>query len=329
MNPTLTIELASLQLDNYVIGEQLNPREPKIAADGTLYIGSGTAIPWAYTPASNGAANEALNQIANDLQSLRDICATDADLEAEVAEIQTTIDALASASLSDAALATALAPIQTAIGLLVSDDEAVELAITAIQNSVASLDANYATDLQLATAIAQVVVMMPIRSATMPTSPAIGTRWIELDGAGSEIYDQPWAWRNGEWQLERLYSTGTGSGRISNNAAPRMDLSFLPALPGLAGYRLVRADIKWNLEGAGNWTTKLRKFSNAATIVDWVAGPAIAATAKKTDVTPIVVPANSLVPLTLCAIEFNLTKGPLSPPDSAFTLSCQWTAVRA
>lgn len=327
-DPTLQIELASLQIDDYVTGETLKPREPKLGGDGVLYLGT-TGEPWRYLPegyAAPGATSADLQALATQLQALRDIVATDADLEAELAEIQATIEALAASGATDAEVAGALGPINATIADLISDDVEIQNAIAALQNSLDSLNSTYATDLELAQALANVVVMMPIRSAAVPASPAIGTRWIELDANGAEKFDQPWIWR-GEWQLERLLHTATGTGRISGSSAPRMDLGLLPAYAGLLGYRLKRATLRHRLDSAGAWSAKLRKFSAAATITDWL--PIVTITGSGLVDFAVPVGAGSLIdPLTCPALELTLSKS--SPtPDSIFILSCQWAAVRA
>jgi hypothetical protein len=51
-------------------------------------------------------------------------------------------------------------------------------------------------------------------------------------------------------------------------------------------------------------------------------------TAKGVQTFDLPVPANSLIPLTLCALELNLVKGTTSS-DSIFALTTQWAAVRA
>jgi hypothetical protein len=84
------------------------------------------------------------------------------------------------------------------------------------------------------------------------------------------------------------------------------------------------------MEGPGSWTAKLRRFANAATITDpaWITLPPIVATAKGVQIVDIAVPTDSLIPLSLCALELNLAKG-TPTPDSIFTLSLFWAAVRA
>jgi hypothetical protein len=318
------------------LADPLIAREPQCLPDGVLEIGKGDGSAWRYLPEGYGAATasaSALQVLSEELASLRAIASTDADLDAALAPLQVEIDALVQFGATDAELATAIAPIAQSLAELSISDEATATALASLLQTIDTLIASVATDAELASAIAQVVMMLPIRSATPPTNPAPYQRWIELGQAGEEIYDQPWIWRNSEWQLERLYQTGTGSGRISGSASPRMDLSFLPVLPGLAGYRLVRAEVKWALEAAGSWSTKIRKFENAATIGDnppWIVGPTINAPTKDTGTSQITVPPNSIVPVTLCSIEFNLTKGPAAnTPTSLFTLACEWAAVRA
>jgi hypothetical protein len=167
------------------------------------------------------------------------------------------------------------------------------------------------------------------RSSAAPASPAVGQRWIELSPAGAEIYDFAWVWR-GEWQSDRLYTIGTGIGRTGGSTAARQDLGGLPPWSGLAGYRLIRGTLRASQEGAGSWTTKIRQYANAATIVEppWIPGPVVVMAAKGVGIYPLDVPANSLIPLTVCALDLTVTKGS-SVSDTIFALSTQWVAVRA
>jgi hypothetical protein len=169
-----------------------------------------------------------------------------------------------------------------------------------------------------------------IRSATPPPNPTIATRWIELDPTGNEIYDFAWAWKSSEWRSDRLFTIGTGTGRTSGSTSPRQDLGGLPTWPGLSGYRLIRGSLRVNFEAAGSWSARIRKFANAATIADpaWINLPPISMTAKGALIVDLPIPTDSLIPLTLCALELTLTKG-TPTPDSIFALSTSWVAVRA
>jgi hypothetical protein len=162
-----------------------------------------------------------------------------------------------------------------------------------------------------------------------PALPVIGQRWIEVAQTGTEIYDFIWVWR-GEWQSDRLFTIGTGTGRTSGSTSPRQDLGGLPAWPGLSGYRLIRGSLRVNCEAAGSWSARIRKFANAATIIDpaWINLPPISMTAKGAPIVDLPIPTDSLIPLTLCALELTLTKG-TPTPDSIFALSTSWVAVRA
>lgn len=167
----------------------------------------------------------------------------------------------------------------------------------------------------------------PLRSATPPVNPVPWLRWVELDPDGNEIYDQPWVRRNNEWQLDRLYVTGTGSGRTSGGGAPRMDLGALPSLPGVAGFRLKRATVRMRLDGPGSWTVKARRFNTASSPSEWLAPMAITGSGSADFSIPSGAAA-VIDPVLTPAIELNLIKG--NPvPDSIFVFSCQWAAVRA
>jgi hypothetical protein len=163
-----------------------------------------------------------------------------------------------------------------------------------------------------------------------PASPVVGQHWVEVAPSGAEIYDFAWTWAGTEWRSDRLYAIGTGTGRAGGSTAARQDLGGLPPWPGLAGYRLIRGTLRVNQEGAGSWTTKVRQYSNAATIVEppWIPGPAVVMAAKGVGLYPLDVPANSLIPLTVCALDLTVTKGS-SASDTIFALSTQWVAVRA
>jgi hypothetical protein len=190
--PTLTINLSALQLEGFDPGETIKPREPKVSDDGVLNIGKPDGSTWRYLPEGYGpalATSAQLQQLSDDLQSLRDIAATDSDLASELADIQATIDALIASGATDSELAAAIGPIQAAIALLVSADSTTATAIAAVQASVAGLDQTYATDAQLNQAIA--ALGLPVRSTTPPVF-APNVRWTELNADGSELY--PWAW---------------------------------------------------------------------------------------------------------------------------------------
>ncbi len=294
---------------------------------GEIYLGKGEGMaPIVFR--SNSPTSLELAALADQLISLRDIAATDADLDAALAELQVELDTIAQSGTTDAELATAIAPIAQSLSLLASADAATSQGLANLQTAIDNLVAATATDQELATAIDSVMLLLPIRSAAAPANPPIGQRWIELESGGDEIYDFAWIWRGGEWRSDRLFPVSTGSGRISGNASPRQDLGGLPPWPGLAGYRLIRGALRANLEGGGSWTTKIRKFANAATIVDWIPGPPIAMTAKGVGTYDVVVPTDSLLPQTVCALELNLTKTG-NAPDSIFALTTQWAAVRA
>jgi hypothetical protein len=305
--------------------EPPTPREITIdSATGVISVGAAAGPAWRYLPEGfgpTGASVAALQQLADDLEALRDISATDADLEAEIAEIQVAIEAALDTSATDAELATALSPIQAAIDLLSSEDDVTALAIAALQASIANLDATYATDLQLA----QIAAQIPTRSATAPTAPSIGARWIELLPSGLDRHPWEWVWVGTEWQSSEVFATGAGSGRISGSASPRADLTFLPRRGGLAGYRLVAADLVCQVSGPSTWTAKVRQFVGAATLTDWLllTGPITAS-----GVVSFPLPANTLILPTATALELNLTKGTIVA-DSMFVLSLQWVAVRA
>jgi hypothetical protein len=163
-----------------------------------------------------------------------------------------------------------------------------------------------------------------------PSLPIVGQRWIEVLPSGVEVYDFAWVWRGTEWQSDRLSTIGTGTGRTSGSTSPRQDLGGLPAWPGLSGYRLIRGSLRVNFEAAGSWSARIRKFANAATIVDpaWINLPPIAMAAKGALIVDLPIPTDSLIPATLSALELTLTKG-TPTPDSIFTLSTSWAAVRA
>jgi hypothetical protein len=416
------------------LDDPLLKREPQVLPDGVFEIGKGDGTAWRYTPQGYGpalASEQALQQLRDDISSLRDIAATDADLGAEVEELLATIDAIRQAGATDLELAAQLDPVLLSIGRLTSDDGDTATAIAAIQNSIGNLDATYATDAQLNQVATQLrgeinaITLTPgpqgpigntgapgaagapgaigpqgpigntgapgaagapgsigpqgpigntgapgaagaigpqgpigntgapgvagaigpqgpigdvgpagpgtaIRSATPPPNPTIATRWIELDGAGSEIYDFAWIWRSSEWRSDRLFTIGTGTGRTSGSTSPRQDLGGLPTWPGLSGYRLIRGSLRVNFEAAGSWSARIRKFANAATIADpaWINLPPISMTAKGALIVDLPIPTDSLIPLTLCALELTLTKG-TPTPDSIFALSTSWVAVRA
>lgn len=307
--------------------DPLLQREPQCLPDGVFEIGKGDGTAWRYLPEGYGAAlatSAQLQQLADELASLRSIAATDADLDAELAELQVELDAIAQSSASDQELATAIAPIAQSLSLLASEDAATSQGLANLQSALDSLVAATATDQELAEAIASVMLLLPIRSATPPTNPPIGQRWIELNSGGEEIYDQPWIWRGGEWQLERRFISSTGSGRISGSSSPRSDLGSLPALPGIAGYRLHRATVRARMAGAGSWVANLRQFVGPATIQSWL-GPLTITASGDYD---FAVPSGLLNPSSIAALELNLIKG-ATAPDSLFTLSCQWAAVRS
>lgn len=296
---------------------------------GEIYLGKGEGMaPIVFR--SNSPTSLDLVALAEALDSLRDMAATDADLDAALATIQVDLDTIAQSGTTDAELATAIAPIAQSLSLLASTDATITQGLANLQASIDNLVAATATDQELATAIASVMLLLPIRSAAAPANPPIGQRWIELESGGDEIYDFAWIWLGGEWRSDRLFPVSTGSGRISGNASPRQDLGGLPPWPGLAGYRLIRGVIRANLEGAGTWETKIRKFANAATITNppWIVGPSISMTAKGVGTYDVVVPTDSLLPQTVCALELNLTKTG-NAPDSIFALTTQWAAVRA
>jgi hypothetical protein len=173
-------------------GDPLLHREPELLPDGVLQIGAASGPPHRYLPEGYGpalATAAQLQQLSDDLQSLRDIAATDSDLASELADIQATIDAIVASGATDSELAAAIGPIQAAIALLASEDDTTATAIAAVQASISSLDATYATDSQLNQAIA--ALGLPIRSATAPGF-GVNVRWTELDADGRELY--PWAW---------------------------------------------------------------------------------------------------------------------------------------
>jgi hypothetical protein len=311
--------------------DALKPREGQISDEGVLEIGHplGGAtlrfLPEGYgTPLATAAA---LQQLAEDLDTLRDMSATDEDLAAEIASIAETIGTLAASGATDAELTAELGPIRASIGQLTSDDDQIEQAIQVLQAAANSLDATYATDAQLQAAIAQLQTQLPIRSFDPPPSPAVGQRWVELLG-GMARHPWTWVWSGSEWQSEQVFVTGTGSGRISNSSAPRADLTFLPRRSGLAGYRLIEGSLVAQLAGPANWTAKLRKFAGPATLVDWIVMPGTIGQSGVVALPLPADPAQTLIPLTLGALELNLTKG-TQAPDSLFVLSLQWVAVRA
>jgi hypothetical protein len=178
--------------------------------------------------------------------------------------------------------------------------------------------------------LAIAAIAPPPRLQAPPTAPVVGQRWVEVTGGNAEIYDFAWIWAGNEWRSDRLYTIGVGTGRISGGAAARQDLGGLPPWPGLAGYRLIRGTLRANQEGVGSWSTKIRKYTNAATIVDppWIVGPTFAMAAKGVGLYPLDVPADSLLPQSICALELGLTKG-ATVADTIFALSTQWAAVRA
>jgi hypothetical protein len=169
-----TIAAIVYQLQLREIGGQLPiPREAVIdSATGVLSIGKDGGPAWHYLPEGYGpamASQQALQQIADDLASLRSIVATDADLDAEIAGIQVAIDAIVGSGATDAELAQALGPIRVAIDLLSSEDDDTATAIAAIQQGMGDLDATYATDQQLAQAVTQ--LMGEINSIALTPGP--------------------------------------------------------------------------------------------------------------------------------------------------------------
>jgi hypothetical protein len=286
----------------------------------------------AYVAAETGARESAdlaieqgLTSITQLMNSLQAAVATDAELTTAIAPIAQKLQDLTATTATDAELATAIGIISQQLQALATTDNSIGGQISTINTALSNLNGTYATDAELAAAIAQIAVRLPIRSQTPPQSPAGGTRWIELDGSNNEIYDQPWVWR-GEWQLERFVLTGVGSGRTTGSGAPRLDLGLLPTLPGVTSFRLRRATLRARLDGAGSWVAKLRRFSAAAAIVDWL-DPLTITSSGSVDFS-IPSGANSLInPVTTPALELTLTKG-VTVPDSMFVLSCQWAAVR-
>lgn len=273
-DPTLTINLSSLQLEGFEPGEPIKSREPKIGADGVLHIGRETGTPWRYLPEGYGpalATSAQLQQLSEDLQSLRDIAVTDEALAAEVADIQATIDALIASGATDSELSAELAPISAAIALLVSADSTTATAIAAVQASLSSLDSTYATDVQLATAVAglqtQIQALAPIviRSATAPAF-SIGAQWQELNPDGSNKY--PWFWEafnmgtpqtpNWEWRGESL--TANGSVSASNASVQvRAPTPWKPR-PGVS-YRVLDLKAHWSSPATagtfGSWAPRI------------------------------------------------------------------------
>jgi hypothetical protein len=393
--------MTTLKIDDYQFRsgpkpeDPLKPREPQILADGVLEVGRENASPWRFLPEGYGqalATAAALQQLADDLASLRDIAATDADLDAEITSIQLALGSLTNSSATEAELLQALGPVRAAIDLLESEDDATAMAITAIQSSIGNLDSTYATDAQLVQAREQLqaaidmIALTPgpqgpiglpgapgapgaigpqgpigstgapgapgaigpqgpigstgapgpvgpigpagpgigIRSSAAPVNPAVGQRWIKLDPTGAEVYDQPLVWR-GEWQLEQWFTTAVGSGRVTGSAAPRMDLGFLPPLPGITAYRLIRATVRARLDAAGSWTASAKQFTTAASPGPAWLGP-ITVTATGTPDLPLAAGASPVIPPGLTAIELTLTKG-TPAPDSQFVLTCQWAAI--
>jgi hypothetical protein len=218
------------------------------SATGILSIGAPSGPAWRYLPEGYGpptATAEALQQLADDLQALRDISATDEDLAAEVADLQDAIDAVIASGATDSELSAALAPIQSAVSGLTSQDAATATAIAAIQASIAGLDSTYATDQQLAQAVAQLqgaintisltpgpagatgpqgpigltgpVAPQPTRSTTPPAGSTEGSEWIQLSAGGDEII----AWRRSgaEWisPIQRFVLYGRCSGSSNDH----------------------------------------------------------------------------------------------------------------
>jgi hypothetical protein len=331
--------MAGFKASNLQIRRGPNPAdpllhaEPELLPDGTLQIGRADGGAWRYLPAGapGGAWEQGFIAIGEQLATLRDLMASDEELAAQLDPIQDQLDTLAEGVATDEELAQSLAVVSDALLNLATTDQGIAGQIAQAMAAIGALNDTYATDAELAIVDAKIIALTEqiIRSSIAPTSPAIGQRWIELSPSGAEIYDFAWVWRGVEWRSDRLFVTATGSGRISGNAAPRQDLGHLPPLPGLAGYRLIRGSIRAQLEGAGGWTTKIRRFNGAATIVDWFPGPPISMVAKGAQVLDLAVPTDSLIPLSLPALELNLVKGAGNTPDSIFTLSMQWAAVRA
>jgi hypothetical protein len=167
----------------------------------SIYLGRGPGqSPVVFSADTPTAAQ--LQQLSDDLQSLRDIAATDSDLASELADIQATIDALAASGATDSELAAAIGPIQAAIALLVSADSATATAIAAVQASVAGLDQTYATDAQVSAltsdledwllALEGSIDALRIDLLTSPPAFGQGKAWTEVNSNGSRKY--PWDW---------------------------------------------------------------------------------------------------------------------------------------
>jgi hypothetical protein len=330
--------MAGFKASNLQIRRGPNPAdpllhaEPELLPDGTLQIGKADGGAWRYLPAGapGGAWEQGFVAIAEQLATLRELMASDEELAAQLDPIQEQLDTLTEGVATDEELAQSLAVVSDALLNLTTTDQGIVGQIAQAMAAIGALNDTYATDAELAIVDAKIIALAGqiVRSATPPVNPAIGQRWIELSPSGAEIYDFAWIRHASEWRSDRLFGSATGSGRISGSAAPRQDLGHLPPFPGLAGYRLIRGSIRSHLEGAGSWAVKIRKFSGAATVVDWFAGPSIVTTAKGSGLHDLVVPADSLLPLSIPALELNLIKGSIAP-DSIFTLSMQWAAVRA
>jgi hypothetical protein len=332
--------MAGFKASNLQIRRGPNPAdpllhaEPELLPDGTLQIGKADGGAWRYLPAGapGGAWEQGFVAIGEQLATLRELMASDEELAAQLDPIQEQLDTLVEGVATDEELAQSLAVVSGALLSLATTDQGIAGQIAQAMAAIAALNNTYASDAELAIVDAKIIALtgQVIQSAIAPVNPAIGQRWVELSSSGGEIYDFTWVWRGTEWRSDRPYTIGVGTGRISGSAAARQDLGGLPPWPGLAGYRLIRGTLRANQEGAGSWRTKIRKYTNAATIVDppWIVGPTVAMAAKGVGLYPLDVPADSLLPQSICALELGLTKG-ATVADTIFALSTQWAAVRA
>jgi hypothetical protein len=306
------------QLQLREIGGQLPiPREAVIdSATGVLSIGKDGGPAWHYLPEGYGpamASQQALQQIADDLASLRSIVVTDADLDAEIAEIQIAIDALFDSGASDAELAQELGPIRLAIDLLSSEDDEAATAIFAIQQGMSALDATYATDQQLAQAIASIAVLLPIRSTSPPTTPTTGSRWIELRTNGSERYPWPWYWTGTEWRStwQLIRSVGSGLVKKASSAAPRLDFGY-PPTEWIEGWRVLSATVTGAPEAAGVVVASaVKKIPKAASLVTWSGVTAIDSTGGAKPY-PVAISSGELLPLDMRSVEWALNNTGIS-----------------
>lgn len=76
-------------------------------------------------------------------------------------------------------------------------------------------------------AIDNLVLAVGEPSASPPTAPVVGQRWLELTGNGQPAYPWPWEWDGERWLSLFVWSCLAGTGRNTGNA----DGNISPNLP--------------------------------------------------------------------------------------------------